>query len=108
MKKLCVIGGPQSLKGPQLAAILSDMPGRDIIFEAMPIEHFGQLMGGMFSVKNECAVEKIVTGPVKVYRRYNTSEIRPFKVDMASPTGKIGVALTGFSESAAQVKWDGT
>jgi uncharacterized protein YbjT (DUF2867 family) len=102
------IGGPQSLKGPQLAAILSDVLGRDIIFEPMPIEHFGQLMGGLFSETNDYAADKIVTELVKVYRWYNTSEIRPFKVDMAPLTGKIGLALTPFADWAAQVNWDGT
>lgn len=99
------IGGPEALKGHEIARHLSTRLGQKIDFQSMPIPEFGEIMAGLFAEKNTFDAKKISNELVKVYTWYNTSPVEPFKVDMHPLIDKLGVELTNFSKWAQKVDW---
>ena len=100
------IGGPEALKGHDIARHLSKSLGLNIEFQSMPIPEFGKIMAGLFADKNSFDAKKISDELVKVYTWYNSSPLEPFKVDMQPLIDKLDVELTYFSEWIQKVDWE--
>ena len=99
------IGGPEALKGHEIARHLSTRLGEKIDFQSMPIPEFGEIMAGLFADKNTFDAKKISNELVKVYTWYNTSPVEPFKVNMHPLIDKLGIELTNFSQWVQKVDW---
>ena len=52
------IGGPEALKGDDIARHLSKSLGLNIEFQSMPIPEFGKIMAGLFADRNSFDVKK--------------------------------------------------
>ncbi|MGC6476074.1 MAG: SDR family oxidoreductase [Parvibaculales bacterium] len=104
--KELTIGGPESLKGPEIANHLSNALGHQIEFQSMPISEFGQIMANLFADKNTYDAEKLSAELVKVYSWYNTSPLEPFKVDMAILFETLNIKPTYFKDWAQQIDWE--
>ena len=52
------IGGPEALKGHDIARHLSKSLGLNIEFQSMPIPEFGKIMAGLFADRNSFDVKK--------------------------------------------------
>ena len=104
--KELTIGGPESLKGPEIANHLSNALGHQIEFQSMPISEFGQIMPGLFADKNTYDAEKLSAELVKVYSWYNTSPLEPFKIDMAILIETLNIKPTYFKDWAQQIDWE--
>ena len=100
------IGGPEALKGQDIARHLSKLLGLNIEFQSMPITEFGKIMAGLFADRNSFDANKISDELVKVYTWYNSSPIEPFKVDMQPLIDKLDIKLTYFSEWIQKVDWE--
>ncbi|EJW21160.1 hypothetical protein IMCC14465_09560 [alpha proteobacterium IMCC14465] len=99
------IGGPETLKGADVARHLSTTLGRQIDFQSMPIHEFGKIMADLFADKNTFDAKKISNELVKVYTWYNTSPVEPFKVDMKPLIDKLGIQMTDFSQWVQKIDW---
>ena len=100
------IGGPEALKGDDIARHLSNSLGLNIEFQSMPIPEFGKIMAGLFADRNSFDAKKISDELVNVYTWYNSSPLEPFKVDMQPLIDKLDVELTYFSEWIQKVDWE--
>ena len=100
------IGGPEALKGHDIARHLTKSLGLNIEFQPMPIPEFGKIMAGLFADKNSFDGKKISDELEKVYTWYNSSPLEPFKVDMQPLIDKLDVELTYFSEWIQKVDWE--
>ncbi|RMF11566.1 MAG: hypothetical protein D6763_02755 [Alphaproteobacteria bacterium] len=100
-----VVGGPETLRGPDVAAILSTTLGRSITFESEPTEAFAQRMGALFSRRTGQSVARTARDLARIYDWYNTSPVHPFKVDMDPTSRRLGLTLTPFSEWARAQDW---
>lgn len=100
------IGGPEALKGKDIARHLSKSLGLNIEFQSLPIPEFGKIMAGLFADRNSFDSKKISDELVKIYTWYNSSPLEPFKVDMQPLIDKLDVELTYFSEWIQKVDWE--
>jgi uncharacterized protein YbjT (DUF2867 family) len=99
------IGGPEILRGEQVAATLSAICGRRITFSSLPIESFGARMAGRFADKPDA--RSLRHELERIYTWYNESPTRPFRVEMDALTRELGVTLTPFRAWAERQNWSG-
>ena len=99
------IGGPETLKGAQVAQNLSQALGQDIRFETMPIPEFAEIMAGLFSKRNGYDPTQLKRELMRVYEWYNTSDVHPFKVDMTRISSDLSLELTPMRKWLDGVKW---
>jgi len=77
------IGGPQRLRGKQVAAILSDTLGRDIRYDPCTPEEFGRyLVNAAGDAMPEAMRDEFAAGIAAFYEYNNAAPTRPFAVDM--------------------------
>ncbi len=99
------IGGPETLRGPEVAQNLSRALGQDIRFETMPIVEFADIMAGLFSQRNGYDATQLKRELKRVYEWYNTSDTHPFKVDASSIYATLGVTPCAMRDWLKTVKW---
>lgn len=97
------IGGPGTLRGEQVAAILSEVCGRRITFSSLPIDAFGARVSSRFADRPNAQSMRYELE--RIYRWYNESPTRPFRVEMTALSRDLGVQLTPFREWAARQNW---
>lgn len=100
------VGGPEVMRGPDVARILSEAAGRQIEFVSQPIEAFCARMRRVFERSSTLDAAAMVTELERVYRWYNESPEKPFRVDMAPVLRELPVRLTTFREWAARQRWE--
>ncbi|MEL6877477.1 MAG: NmrA family NAD(P)-binding protein [Pseudomonadota bacterium] len=77
------IGGPERLKGPQVASYLSDALGKTIAYDPCTPAEFGDyLVGAAGDSMPEEMREEFAAGIAAFYEYNNTAPTKPFEVDM--------------------------
>lgn len=99
------IGGPEVLRGPDVARFLSEASGRTIEFVSQPIEAFCARMRRVFERSSTLDADSMVRELERVYRWYNEAPEKPFRVDMAPVLRELPVQLTTFREWAGRQDW---
>jgi uncharacterized protein YbjT (DUF2867 family) len=95
------IGGPETVRGPELVKRLSAAWGRDIAFTSQTVEDFGEGMRRALAGRASLDAERMVNELVRLYRWYNDSLERPFYVDMEPVLREIPAKLTSIRDWAA-------
>lgn len=99
------IGGPETLRGAQVAQNLSQALGYEVRFETMPIAEFADIMAGLFSQRNGYDATQLKRELMRVYEWYNTSDIHPFKVDASAIYRELGLSPSPMRDWLKTVKW---
>jgi uncharacterized protein YbjT (DUF2867 family) len=99
------VGGPEVLRGADVACFLSAAAGRTIRFESQTIEAFCTRMRRVFEKSATLDADVLVAELGHVYRWYNESPERPFRIDMASVLAELPVELTTFRDWARGQRW---
>jgi uncharacterized protein YbjT (DUF2867 family) len=99
------VGGPEVLRGPDVARILSAVTGREIRFVSQPIDAFAARMHAVFARDASLDAGALTGELTRIYRWYNDAPEKPFRVDMAPVLRELPVALTTFAEWAARQRW---
>lgn len=99
------IGGPEVLRGPDVARCLGEACGRTIEFVSQPIEAFCARMRRVFERSSTLDADSMVRELERVYRWYNEAPEKPFRVDMAPVLRELPVKLTTFREWAGRQDW---
>ncbi len=99
------IGGPETLRGPQVAQNLSQALGYEVRFETMPIAEFADIMAGLFAQRNGYDATQLKRELMRVYEWYNMSDTHPFKVDAEPVYRELGLAPSPMREWLKTVKW---
>lgn len=101
-----VIGGPERLRPGQVAEILSEVLGRPVRYEPSTPEEFGRRLVAAFGDDMPASKrEPMVRHIAEFYRFNNTSERRPFAVDMAPVLARIPMRMETLREWAARQTW---
>lgn len=88
------VGGAQTVRLEQLAAILSRAWGVDLAVDNQTIDTFVDNMGAVFEGKSSLDAERMMTELKRIYEWYNFSPETPFKVDMTEVLKVLPVTLT--------------
>jgi uncharacterized protein YbjT (DUF2867 family) len=99
------VGGPDVLRGPDVARILSAVTGRAIRFVSQPVEAFAARMHAVFARDASLDANALTGELTRIYRWYNEAPERPFRVDMAPVLPDLPARLTTFAEWAARQRW---
>jgi len=99
------VGGPEALRGADVAAALSVAAGRPIRFESQSVEAFCAAMDVLMRTRFSPERVRMIEELGNIYRWYNTGAERPFLVDMAPVLRDLPVSLTRFSDWAARQRW---
>jgi uncharacterized protein YbjT (DUF2867 family) len=99
------IGGPEVLRGPDVARFLSEASGRTIEFVSQPIEAFCARMRRVFERSSTLDADSMVRELERVYHWYNEAPEKPFRVDMTPVLRELPVRLTTFREWAGRQEW---
>lgn len=100
-----LVGGPQALTGQEVAAIISDVMGREITFQSLDPLDFAQKMNKLVTGSEELSPHSVYAGMAKFYQWYNAQPNSPLVVDPTSVVESLGVSLTPFAEWAKGVDW---
>ena len=77
------IGGPQRLRGTQVAGILTDVMGREIRYDPCTPQEFGRYLVNAAGESMPAAMrDEFAAGIAAFYEYNNTAPTRPFAVDM--------------------------
>jgi uncharacterized protein YbjT (DUF2867 family) len=99
------VGGPEVLRGPDVARILSAVTGREIRFVSQPVEAFAARMHAVFARDASLDADALTGELTRIYRWYNEAPEKPFRVEMAPVLRELPVTLTTFAEWAARQRW---
>lgn len=99
------VGGPQILRGDDIAAVLSAVIGRTIKFASQPVDEFCAVMRAQLRSRDPGQRESMVEELRRIYRWYNDSPERPFRVDMRPVLELLPVQLTTFDTWARRQRW---
>ncbi|MBP7614939.1 MAG: NmrA family NAD(P)-binding protein [Steroidobacteraceae bacterium] len=100
------VGGPELLRGPDLARILSELTGRQIAFSSEAVETFCMRMREAFVASATIDADRLVEELGRIYRWYNESAERPFRIDMRPVLRDLPVTLTTFATWASRQRWN--
>lgn len=99
------VGGPETLHGADVAQALSRVLGRRIVFVPQDIDDFCAAIRPQLRIADAGLREHMLTELARIYRWYNDSPERPFKVDMRATLAELPVTLTPFENWAAAQNW---
>ena len=99
------IGGPERLKPPQVAEILTRAVGRPVRYDPCTPKAFGKLLSDAFGDMDER--ERAVMEPAmeSFYTFNNDSPLKPFAVDMSPVLERIPMELETMEAWAARQDW---
>jgi uncharacterized protein YbjT (DUF2867 family) len=100
------IGGPQRVRPTDIAAALSDVLGRKIVYEAVSPRAFGKLLTGAFGDDMD-ETERAYTEQYidEFYQYNNTSPTRPFEVDVDAMLDRMPIRLETIRDWAKRQDW---
>jgi len=100
------IGGPEKLKPPQVAALLSDAIGRPIKYDPGTPREFGKLLAGAYGDDMPAAERAVVEPSIEAFYVFNnTSPLKPFSVDMGPVLERIPIQLETMADWAKRQDW---
>ena len=100
------VGGPEVLRGPDVARLLSRASGREIRFVSQLVDAFAERMRAVFARDASLDADALTGELARIYRWYNEAPEKPFRVDMAPVLRELPVQLTTFAEWAARQRWN--
>ncbi len=100
------IGGPQILKPPQVADLLSEAVGRPIKYDPCTPDEFGHLLANAYGDDMPAEEKTVVAHSIADFYRFNNdSPQNPFKVDMGPVLERIPIELEPMSDWAKRQEW---
>lgn len=99
------VGGPETLRGADVARALGRVLSRPIEFVPQEIDAFCAAIRPQLRIADAALREHMLNELARIYRWYNASPERPFKVDMQPTLDALPVALTRFEDWAAAQNW---
>jgi uncharacterized protein YbjT (DUF2867 family) len=94
------VGGPETVRLPELARKLGYAWQRPLGFESQSIDDFCQRMRQVFEGKSSLEADRLIGELHRIYTWYNDSPERPFHVDMDPVLKELPVRLTSIDEWA--------
>lgn len=94
------VGGAETVRLEQLAAILSRAWGVDLAVENQTIDTFVGNMGAVFEGRSSLDAQRMTSELKRIYEWYNLSPETPFKVDMTEVLKVLPVTLTPIADWA--------
>ncbi len=94
------VGGPETVRLPELARKLGHAWGRPLAYESQSIDAFCQRMRRVFDGKASLDADRLIDELHRIYTWYNGSPEHPFQVDMAPILRELPVELTPIEQWA--------
>jgi len=88
------VGGPETVRLPELAQILGRAWGRPLTWESQSIDDFCQRMRQVFEGRASLEADRLIGELHRIYTWYNTAPEEPFSVDMGPVLKELPVRLT--------------
>jgi uncharacterized protein YbjT (DUF2867 family) len=88
------VGGPETVRLPELARKLGRAWGRPLTYESQDIAEFCEMMVGVLGNNASLDADRLADELRRIYTWYNSSDERPFCVDMAPVLKELPVELT--------------
>lgn len=98
------VGGPDAVRGPELAVRLSPIVGRQLRFETLPVAEFARRMAARFG-EASLPTPKLIEALERIYHWYNYGVERPFTVDMAPVLAELPAPPETIEQWAARQRW---
>ena len=92
------VGGPETVRLPQLAAKLSQSWNKDLKYEFQPIDDFCQKIGAAMLGRAGIDADVLMDQMFRAYSWYNDAPEEPFKVDMGFVLGELPARLSTIEE----------
>jgi uncharacterized protein YbjT (DUF2867 family) len=100
------IGGPQILKPPQVAGLLSKAVGREIRYDPSTPQQFGKHLANAYGDEMSDAERAVIEPSIAAFYEFNNnSPLKPFKVDMGPVLERIPIELETMETWAARQEW---
>lgn len=100
-----VIGGPDTYQPTDVATVLAEVLGKDVIYEQSTTRAFGTLLNDIFGDVIDLPRD-VHIGSIEAFYDYNNASNRkPMVVDMAPVLERIPVKLTSLKDWAANQDW---
>lgn len=96
------VGGPEAIRGPDLARRLGAVWNRPLQFKSMPLNTCGEIMVKVFQDTASLDRETLTREMALKYAWYNNPQDRPFYIDMAPVLQELPVQLTSLEDWAAR------
>lgn len=95
------VGGPEAIRGPDLARRLSKVWNMPLRFKSMPLDTCGEIMAGVFKSTATLDLDTLAREMALKYAWYNDEIDKPFFVDMNPVLKDLPVTLTSLEDWAA-------
>ena len=100
------IGGPERIKPPQVAEILTQTIGRTIRYDPCTPKQFGKLLCDAFGDEMGSQEREIMEAGMDAFYTYNNeSPLHPFQVDMGPVLERIPIQMETMAEWAKRQDW---
>lgn len=100
------LGGPEILRGPQIAAKLGEALGREIRYDPCTPAEFGRHLVNAFDGElGDVEKDALSTSICEFYTYNNTTSLQPFRVEMGPVLERIPMELERFSDWAHRQDW---
>jgi uncharacterized protein YbjT (DUF2867 family) len=100
------IGGPEALKPPQVAEVLSKAAGRTVKYDPSTPQEFGKHLANAYGDEMPEAERAVVEPSIAAFYEFNNSSpLKPFKVDMGPVLERIPIQLETMAQWAARQEW---
>lgn len=100
--RVFAVGGPEAIRGPDLARRLGKVWNRPLRFKSMSLEACGATMANVFRSTATLDQETLSHEMALKYAWYNDQNDRPFSVDMGPVLKDLPVTLTSLEDWAAK------
>lgn len=102
------VGGPECLRGHDVAAAISAAAGRQITFVSQPIPEFCTALAEQIKIDDPGEKAFMLGELAGIYRWYNECLDHPFQVDMRDVLQDLPVSLTRLADWARRQDWSGS
>jgi uncharacterized protein YbjT (DUF2867 family) len=99
--RVFAVGGPEAIRGPDLARRLGQVWNLPLRFEPMPLDTCGEIMASVFKATATLDLDTLAKEMALKYAWYNDETDRPFLVDMDPVLKDLPVTLTSLEDWAA-------
>ena len=100
------IGGPQKLKPPQVAQMLSKTLGRTVRYDPCTPKEFGKLLASAYGDDMPAEERAVIEPGMEAFYTFNNnSPLKPFSVDMGPVLERIPIQLETMAEWIGRQDW---
>ena len=100
------IGGPQVLRPPEVAALLSEAVGREVRYDPSTPAEFGKHLANAYGDDMPDAERAMIEPSIAAFYDFNnTSPLKPFKVDMGPVLARIQIEMETMAAWAKRQDW---